>query len=245
VTELVSVVLTSYFEGELLRSTVPVLRELLERHQIAHEFIVVVDGSDAENDRALAVLEEETPSLRILYNAANVGRGGSVARGIREADGTIAGFIDPDLEIVPQVIPAMLRELTAAADLVIARREVPVHAENFFRWILSRGYRLIARTLLKLPDLDTESGCKFFRVAPLLPVLDAIENQRWFWDTELVARALHQDLRVTEVPAAFVRNSEHPTTVRFWRDISEYLRELLRLRRQLQAGRAAASQVRT
>jgi hypothetical protein len=99
--------------------------------------------------------------------------------------------------------------------------------------------------LLQLPDVDTESGCKFFRIERLLPVIDTVENQRWFWDTELVARALHQGINVAEVPAPFVRNTDHPTTVRLWRDITEYLRELLRLRRQLRAERVATSHVRT
>jgi glycosyltransferase involved in cell wall biosynthesis len=244
-TDSVSIVLTSYFEGALLQATVPVLRALLEKHRVDHELIVIVDGTDEENDRALKTLAKVTPGLRIFWNQHNIGRGGSVARGIREARGNVAGFIDPDLEIVPDVIPAMLRALRDGAELVVARREVPVHANNLFRWVLSRGYRFTARVLLQLPDVDTESGCKFFRIERLLPVIDTVENQRWFWDTELVARALHQGINVAEVPAPFVRNTDHPTTVRLWRDITEYLRELLRLRRQLRAGRVATSHVRT
>lgn len=231
--DIVSVVLTCYFEGELLRQSVPVLRATLQQSGLEHDIIVVVDGADEATDRALRLLEVEAPDVRIFRNATNVGRGGSVARGSREARGDIVGFVDPDLEIHPTVIPVMVDKIRGGCDLAVARRDVPLKATNGFRWICSKGYKAVANLALQLPDIDTESGCKFYRRDVLAPVIDSVENQRWFWDTELVTRALYAKLRVCQVPVGYTRNFDHPTTVRVFHDTLEYLRELIRLRRQL------------
>ena len=233
--------MTCYFEGELLRENVPILCALLDASNIRHEVVVVVDGSDKKTENALRDLVAVMPGCRVLMNEENVGRGGSVARGAHAAHGTIVGFIDPDLEILPAVIPPMVEAIRAGADLAIAKRVVPLRPGNALRWGLSKGYKTLANAILKLPGLDTESGCKCFRIATVLPVIDTIENRRWFWDTELVARALHQNLRVVQVPAQFVKNPHHATTVRVVRDSVEYVRELFRLRGQLRRSRRGTS----
>ena len=49
------------------------------------------------------------------------------------------------------------------------------------------------------------------------------ENDGWFWDTEVLARALLADLRIHEMPVLFVRRWEKQSTVRLGRDIVNYL----------------------
>lgn len=53
----------------------------------------------------------------------------------------------------------------------------------------------MVRLLLHSKLYDHQCGFKAFRRGPLLELLDEIENQHWFWDTELLVRAQHRGYR--------------------------------------------------
>jgi hypothetical protein len=88
-----------------------------------------------------------------------------------------------------------------------------------------------------VPLLDTETGFKFFRREALLPVLDAIHDPGWFWDTEFMVRAHLRGLRIAEIPGAYVRRSDKTSTVRGVRDSWTYFGKLLAFRRELRSAR--------
>jgi hypothetical protein len=98
---------------------------------------------------------------------------------------------------------------------------------------MSRGYSLLVRRLLGVPLLDTETGFKFFRRETLLPVLDAIHDPGWFWDTEFMVRAHLRGLRIAEIPGAYVRRDDKTSTVRGLRDSWTYFRKLLAFRKEM------------
>jgi hypothetical protein len=53
----------------------------------------------------------------------------------------------------------------------------------------------------------------------------------WFWDTEVMVRAVLADLVVREMPVLFVRRIDKASTVRLIPDSIDYLRALRRFRR--------------
>ena len=72
------------------------------------------------------------------------------------------------------------------------------------RELISRGYNLILRTTLRAGFSDAQCGFKAVRadVARELPPL--VEDQGWFFDTELLVLAEHNGLRIHEVPVDWV-----------------------------------------
>ena len=98
---------------------------------------------------------------------------------------------------------------------------------------MSRGYTWLVRHLLKLPFHDTETGYKFFRRERLLPLLDETLDPGWFWDTEVMARALYRGLEIVEVPGAFIRRYDKTSTVSGIRDSFRYLVRMLAFRKVL------------
>jgi len=78
---------------------------------------------------------------------------------------------------------------------------------------------------------DTETGYKFFRRRTLIPVLDAIADPGWFWDTEFMVRAARLGLRIEEIPGAYIRRADKTSTVRGVRDSFRYFAKLLTFRR--------------
>ena len=237
-----SLVLACYNEEEILAESFREIRETLDGLARPYE-IVFVD--DVSRDRTREILREivaKNPdlSLNVILHDRNKGRGATVTDGFRAARGEIAGYIDVDLEVHPRYIPSLVRAIERGADVAVVRRIYAFQLRSLDRYFMSRGYSWLVRELLQVPLRDTETGYKFFRRAALLPVIEAIEDPAWFWDTEFMVRALRRGFRIEEVPGAYVRRDDKTSTVRGLRDSVIYFRKLLAFRRADAAARRGA-----
>jgi glycosyltransferase involved in cell wall biosynthesis len=233
-----SLVLACYNEAEHLESSFAEIRETLEQTSWPFEVIFVDDVSRDRTREILHGIVAAHPSvdLKVILHEENRGRGATVTDGFRAARGTVAGYLDVDLEVHARYVPSLVRAIEHGADIATVRRIYALQVRALDRYFMSRGYSFLVRRVLDLPFHDTETGYKFFRRERVLPLLDEIEDGGWFWDTEFMARAARRGLKVAEIPGAYVRREDKTSTVRGLRDSVLYFRQLLRFRRKLAAG---------
>jgi glycosyltransferase involved in cell wall biosynthesis len=236
----VSVVLACYNEEETLRDSFAEIRDTLLEMQRPFEVLFV---DDVSRDRTREIIRElvsahPTLDLKVILHETNQGRGATVTDGFRAARGAVAGYLDVDLEVHSRYIPSLVRAIDRGADVAVLRRIYAFQLKSLDRYVMSRGYSFLVRKVLHVKLSDTETGYKFFRREALLPVIDAIEDPRWFWDTEFMVRAALRGLRIVEIPGAYIRRADKRSTVRGLRDSIEYFGRLLRFRRALREGRA-------
>jgi len=119
-----SLVLACYNEAEHLEASFAEIRDTLE--QVAYPFeILFVD--DVSRDRTREILGKLVAAhadlrLRTILHEKNRGRGATVTDGFRAARGTIAGYIDVDLEVHSRYIPSLVRAIDNGADVATLRR---------------------------------------------------------------------------------------------------------------------------
>jgi glycosyltransferase AglD len=231
----VSVVLACYNEAEHLEESFREIRETLLQTAWPFEVIFVDDASrDRTRDLLRAIVEGHPDlDLRLILHETNRGRGTTVTDGFRAARGTIAGYLDVDLEVHCRYIPSLVRAIEQGADVATVHRVYAFQVRSLDRYFMSRGYSFLVRRLLKVPFRDTETGYKFFRRESVMPVLDEIEDGGWFWDTEFMVRAGRRGLRIEEIPGAYIRRRDKASTVKGLRDSVRYLGRLLHFRRHL------------
>jgi glycosyltransferase involved in cell wall biosynthesis len=231
-----SLILACYNEEPHLADNVREIRRTLGACRWESELIFI---DDASSDRTPAIISEVANGderATVRFHEANVGRGGTVAEGMRIARGQVVGFIDVDLEVHCRYIPAMVQAIledgydVATAHRVYKFRPTP---SAFVRWVLSSGYRKLVQIALISPFEDTETGFKFFRRERLLPVLDRCRDKHWFWDTEVMLESQRAGLKVIEIPALFQRQSSSSSSLRVFADTVYYLRALRRYRVRL------------
>ncbi len=87
------------------------------------------------------------------------------------------------------------------------------------------------RIFIDLPLHDTESGIKFFYRQKLMTIIDSVEDQHWFWDTEICARMYKDGFGIKEIPCIYARNRSKKSTVKIIRDSLYYFRKLLKFRK--------------
>src|SRR5437879_299568 len=173
-----SIIIPSYNEESRLPETLRRIASYLRRSGRETEVIVVDDGS---RDRTAAVAESfrgEVPSLRIVPNGANRGKGFSVRHGFLEARGRIVLFTDADLsapiEEADKLLAALESHDVAIGSRALDRSLISVH-QSRFREFAGIVFNKLVRLCLRLPFVDTQCGFNAFRRAPCRI---AVERQR-------------------------------------------------------------------
>ena len=147
-----------------------------------------------------------------------------------EADYSI--YMDVDLSTQLEAIPRVLQELKNGADLVTGSR---VHPESnvvrcLKREVLSRGYIFLIRQVMRTQSFDdAQCGFKGVRCESIRRLLPLVEDQNWFFDTELLVLSELAGYTVSSVPVTWVE--DHDSRVNIPKTVLEDLRGLARLRK--------------
>jgi dolichyl-phosphate beta-glucosyltransferase len=207
-----SIIIPSYNEQLRLPATLSRIAAYTRSSNRAIEVIVVDDGS---RDDTVAVAEKfrnEIPSLRVVSNGENRGKGHSVRHGMHEARGDIVLFTDADLsapiEEVEKLLPAMKTNDVAIGSRAVDRSQITVH-ESRFREFAGIIFNKIVRLILRLPFVDTQCGFKAFRRIPCKIIFEQQTIERFGFDPELLYLARHHGLRSVEIS---VRWGHSPAT---------------------------------
>jgi len=176
-----SVVIPAYNEELAVREQVENVRRVLNLSGIAHEIIVVDDGS---LDRT--VEESVKAQARVLRHPANRGYGAALKTGILSAKYDIIVITDADGTYPADEIPNLLAELETADMVVGARVGTEVHipmirrpAKKFLGWLAAR---IAGETI---PDLN--SGLRAFRRECVKQYFSILSNRFSFTTTVTLA----------------------------------------------------------
>jgi dolichyl-phosphate beta-glucosyltransferase len=207
-----SIIIPAYNEESRLPATLERIAAYLQDSGREAEVLVVDDGS---KDGTVAVAEYfqiKIPSLRVVSNGVNRGKGFSVRHGMQEARGRIALFTDADLsapiEEAGKLIDALEKFDVAIGSRAMDRSLISVH-ESAFREFAGIIFNKIVRIILWLPFVDTQCGFKAFRHDPCKIIFEQQRIERFGFDPELLYLARHHGLRAVEIP---VRWGHSPAT---------------------------------
>jgi dolichyl-phosphate beta-glucosyltransferase len=207
-----TIIIPSYNEELRLPPTLERIAAYVHAANHTVEVIVVDDGS---KDNTIAVADsfkKLIPTLRVVSNGQNRGKGYSVRHGMQEARGEIVLFTDADLsapiEEVEKLLPAMKDHDVAIGSRAVDRSLITVH-ESPFREFAGIIFNKIVRLILWLPFVDTQCGFKAFRRERCKIIFEQQTIERFGFDPELLYLARHHGLRSVEIP---VRWGHSPAT---------------------------------
>jgi glycosyltransferase involved in cell wall biosynthesis len=224
----VTAIIPVFNDRKSLERALPESVETLSKITPMFEIIVAEDGStdgSAEVVRDFSLLD---PRVRLLHSDSRLGRGMALNRAIREAKGEIVCYYDVDLATNMQHLPELVAAIRNGADIATGSRLLPSSdiVRTGGREIASRSYNLLVRLFLGGRIYDHQCGFKGFRRNRILPLIPAIRDNHWFWDTEIIVRAERLGYTVTEFPVHW--RAGKGTTVRV-KDIFSMGSSILRL----------------
>jgi glycosyltransferase involved in cell wall biosynthesis len=187
------------------RNTLRVVVERVLAVPLEIELICVDDGSTDGSREILGELQREHPSLKVLFQAKNMGKGASLRRGIQEATGDFVIIQDADLEYDPADYPALLEPLIQGkADVVYGSRFLgsgPHRVLYFWHSVGNWGLTLLSNCLTNINLSDMETCYKVFRreVIQAIP----IEENRFGFEPEITIKVAKRRLRIYEVGISY------------------------------------------
>src|SRR5260370_4963432 len=204
-----SIIIPAYNEELRIPATMERIATYLSTYGREAEVLVVDDGSKDGTAAVTEPFRRKIPTLRVISNGVNRGKGHSVRRGMQEARGRIALFTDADLsapiEEAGKLIEALESYDVAIGSRAMDRSLISVH-ESPFREFAGIIFNKIVRSILWLPFVDTQCGFKAFRRHPSRRVFAQQTIERFGFDPELLYLARRPGLRAREIPLPCVHS---------------------------------------
>ncbi|MDX6266000.1 MAG: hypothetical protein QOD70_740 [Frankiales bacterium] len=207
--------------------------------------ITIADNASTDGTWPLATrLAEELPGVRAEHLTAK-GRGRALKQAWGTSDATVLAYMDVDLSTdLGALLPLVAPLLSGHSDVAIGTRlarSAQVH-RGAKRELISRCYNLILHAALTTRFSDAQCGFKAIRADRAEMLLPLVEDDAWFFDTELLVLAERSGLRIHEVPVDWVDDPD--SRVDLVHTALEDLRGVLRLGRGLASGALPVSELR-
>jgi uncharacterized protein (TIRG00374 family) len=228
----VSVVLPAYNEERTIERTVRTTLDTLERFLPADavEVLVAEDGCTDRTPDIADRLAREDDRVRHVHSDERLGRGGALERAFGAARGDTLAYFDTDLATDMKHLEELIERVRSGeADVATGSRWMPGEEADrpAKRGIPSRGYNALVRLFLRSSLRDHQCGFKALSRDAFDRLHEDVEDEHWFWDTELLVRAQRAGLTVAEFPVDWEPKGD--TKVDLVRDVFGMGSAILRL----------------
>ena len=211
-----SIIIPAYNEECRLPRSLVKIRDYLAARSLTPdqvEIIVVDDGSKDGTAAAAKEWSRELPSLRLVPNGENRGKGYSVRHGMQQARGRVALFTDADLSAPIEEAGKLLAAIEAGNDVAIGSRAVNraliFGHQPRLREIAGMIFNGFVRLFTGLPFQDTQCGFKAFVRERSQIIFEQQRVEGFGFDPEILFLAKRHGLRSIEIP---VRWGHDPVT---------------------------------
>jgi cellulose synthase/poly-beta-1,6-N-acetylglucosamine synthase-like glycosyltransferase len=226
----VDVVVPVYNEATQLSPNVRRLRSYLDREFPFTAVVTIVDNGSTDGTLEISAgLSKDLEGVRFI-GLAEKGRGRALRAAWSLTDAEVVCYMDVDLSTsLDALLPLVAPLLSGHSDLAIGSRLAPGAkvVRGAKRELISRTYNLILRAVLRNRFSDAQCGFKAVRTDVARKLLPMVDDESWFFDTELLVVAERSNLRIYEVPVDWVDDPD--SRVRIVNTALDDLRGVVRL----------------
>ncbi len=233
------IVIPAYNEETIISQTIFSLEYFCQKNMANYDWrIVIADNNSTDRTAEIVRKSEEKSNGRIIYKfIPQKGKGVAVKESWKDFDADIYVFMDADLATDLSALPVLVKELKNGNDLVIGSRFAKGSSAKrpIIRKITSGVFSLVTRLMFGLKIKDYPCGFKGVNKNVIKNILPLVKNDAWFFDTELVIRSAISGMKIKEIPVIWQDRDRNKSKSRvsILKVTKEYLRELLKLKREL------------
>ena len=189
-----------------------------------YEVLIIEDGSVDESLPILRRLEDDVPSIHVLRNPRNMGKGYSIRNGILNSRGKHIIFTDIDMAYAKRNLLAVLERLEQGEPFVVGNRRLPesVYVVNnrlvkyvYRRHRMGNAFNALVRVLFGLTTRDTQSGLKGFSRSAAAKIFQQLYTDGFLFDIEIFIRSRTLGIPVVEVPVQLTYEDDITTVGQF------------------------------
>ncbi|MCE7939602.1 glycosyl transferase [bacterium] len=238
----VDVVIPVYNEERVLADSVARLSEFLDEAVPYDWHIVIADNASIDQTPAVGrAVAAANPRVRYL-RLEQKGRGRALRRAWLDSDADVVAYMDVDLSTNLDAFPPLVESIVHGGYDVAIGSRLKHGARVTRQWkreLISRAYNLMIKLVFPTRSFsDAQCGFKAVSRRAADHLVPIVENNEWFFDSELLLRAEQHGYRIAEVPVEWIEDLD--TRVKIVSTALEDVRGLLRVRFTSKDGRAAA-----
>jgi len=229
----VEIVIPVYNEEKLLEKTILSVHEFMMNQ--GHDFSIVIanNGSTDQSARIADKLANQFSKVehKVIQDK---GRGNALRECWGEPKSDVMLYMDADLSTELSAIPKVIEEILGKeSDIVVGSRLMGGSdiERSVFREVLSRAYNLLLRTIFQIPVHDAQCGFKAVNRKVGEKLLKKIENNNWFFDTELLVIGHHENYVIKEIPVRWRERRE--SKVNIGKTVLEFIIQIIDLKKRL------------
>jgi glycosyltransferase involved in cell wall biosynthesis len=233
----------------LINITVPVLNEeaqlaenvgklrtfLRGQTRFTWEIVIADNGSTDRTPEIAEELGRQWPEVRTVHLAVK-GRGRALREVWNESPAEILSYMDVDLSTDLEAFWRLIAPLAEGRyDVATGSRLLPTSQTTrcWKRELISHAYNRLVRVCFRTRFSDAQCGFKAITRKAAAELLPLVEDDAWFFDTELLVWAERCGYRILDLPVRWVEDCD--SRVKILRTSWQDLRGLWRLRRSLAA----------
>lgn len=153
----ISVIMPVYNEGEHIVSSIGVVEEILQKHNIAYEFVLVDDGSKDDSWEKLSKLAKENNKITSVRLSRNFGKEAALCAGLDHASGDAVIVMDADLQDPPELIPELVEHWKSGYDVVEGVKSSRGKEGFAYKFCAKSFYKI----LFKMTGIDLDNASDY------------------------------------------------------------------------------------
>ncbi len=222
-----SIVIPAYNEAENLRTLVPRVDRILSGVGVPYEILVVNNASTDHTEQVLNELAPSYPRLRPILETRK-GFGNALHAGFDNAVGRVMGYLHADNQMDPMDVVRIYERLRNDGLDVCKATRLDRH-DGAYRWVISKGYNTLFRTMFGVKLRDINGSPKLFTRDFFTRA--NINSRDWFIDPEIVIKASRLNVPMGEVEIRTAAREHGSSQVRvatifeFLKNMYKYWRE--------------------
>lgn len=226
------IVIPVYNEAHVIAGSVEKLRQYLQEASFPYSWRIVV-ADNASTDQTLDVaqaLTKQHPNVSVVH-LPQKGRGRALRKVWLESDADAMCYMDVDLSTdLGSLLPLASAVLEDGYDISTGSRMTRGSKidRSLRREMTLRGLITLIKVFFLSKLSDTQCGFKAISRQAAQELLPRVENEEWFFDTELLLLAEKGGYRVKDVPVRWIEDRDSRVNVR--KTVMEDLSGLLRMR---------------
>jgi putative flippase GtrA len=197
------VVVPVYNEAPTLEASVTRLRHYLDESFPFRTVVTIVDNGSTDGTALVAQRLAATVGGVQALILDRKGRGYALRTAWSASSADVLAYMDVDLSTsLTALLPLVGSVYSGHSDLAVgtrlARGSHTMRGPK--RELISRGYSRLVRLALRSRVSDFQCGFKAMRRERALQILPLVDDNEWFFDTELIVTAERLGVRISETP---------------------------------------------
>ncbi len=230
-----------YNEEQIMAANIRRLLEYVRKQSWTDwQIVLLVNGSSDASETIARKIANDNPREIKTVVTPSPGKGRAIINYFKSSGADILIYLDVDLAVSLEDLPALIQSIKDEGyDLAFGSRLIKGAKTDrqLVRELSSRLYNWLSRKLLNHSFQDLQCGFKAMKKELFQTIGPQIQNQNWFFDTELIVLALRAGYRLKEIPVDWqeARYEQRKSRIKIFRDAWAFIKNLIQFHRRLKS----------